>query len=326
MKYRKLGQTELNVSVIALGCSGYWGQPRFSEQQAHAVVREAFERGVNFFDTGHNYSQFNAEPRLGRVIRELLKNHNRSRLIISTKAGTVVPSTSIIPAKRGKQKDFSPDAIETSCVKSLANLHCDYLDIFQLHGISSDEVTDGLLNRLSRMKEKGMYRYLGINTHSEADMLFVSQHPEIFDIALIDYNLLQLDREPVINTLSSAGIGVVAGTVLAQGHLVRGKIGSIKSYADIWYLARALLKTSSRRLLFGSRGMKDILNSIPGMTAAQAAFAYVLQNPSIVSCVFGTTRINNLIEVLSATDMTLTEEKLLAIRLAFTKLTKKVSQ
>ena len=73
MKYRQLGNTELRVSEISLGCSGFWGNRYFSEKKATAVIYAAFERGINFFDTGHNYSSFNAEPRLGRIIKEILK-------------------------------------------------------------------------------------------------------------------------------------------------------------------------------------------------------------------------------------------------------------
>ena len=72
MKYRQLGNTELRVSEISVGCSGFWGNRYFSEKKATAVIYAAFERGINFFDTGHNYSTYNAEPRLGRIIKEII--------------------------------------------------------------------------------------------------------------------------------------------------------------------------------------------------------------------------------------------------------------
>ena len=328
MKYRKLGNTDLNVSVISLGCSGYWGQSYFPEHYAHEVVEEAFNRGINFFDTGHNYCKFNAEPRLGRVIRDILGTNERSKIVISTKAGTIIPSASILARSRAKQKDFSPASIEASCLKSIDNLHCGYLDIFHLHGISQSEITDELLKRLAKLKQDGLFRYLGINTHSEADMLFVSRHPDVFDVALIDYNVLQQDRETAIKTLHNAGIGVVAGTVLAQGHLVNGKIGSLRSPADIWYLARALLKNTGRRLAACSKQAKmpELLASFRSMSPAQAAFAYVLANPSVASCVFGTTKIANLNEIASTVDKTLLDNEIAAIKNAFARQTIRVSQ
>lgn len=328
MKYRKLGNTDLNVSAIALGCSGYWGQSYFPEHSAHKIVEEAFNIGINFFDTGHNYCKFNAEPRLGRAIRDILTTNDRSKIVISTKAGTIIPSAPILFGRRAKQKDFSPASIEASCLKSIDNLHCDYLDIFYLHGISQSEVTDELLKRLTKMKQDGLFRYLGINTHSQADMLFMSRHPDIFDVALIDYNVLQQDREIIIETLRNAGIGVVAGTVLAQGHLIKGKIGSLHSPADIWYLARALLKNTGRRLAASSKQtrMPELLASLRSMSPAQAAFAYVLANPAVASCVFGTTKIANLNEIASTVSKALDANEIAAIKGAFGRQTIRVSQ
>ncbi|MBK7704106.1 MAG: aldo/keto reductase [bacterium] len=326
MKYRQLGNTGLLVSEIALGCSGYWGNRRFPERKAIAVVAEAFERGVNFFDTGHNYCNFNAEPRLGRALQGLLDGGGRSRLVISTKAGTSVPSASIVPRERSKQKDFSPDYIERACTASITNLGCGYLDIFQLHGVTEAEITDQLLDRLRSMKERGLYRYLGINTHRYADMQFAAKHPDIFDMVLIDFNVLQLDREAAIGDLHRAGLGIAAGTVLAQGHLIKGKIGTVRSAADIWYLARALLKPAGRRLAGSSVAMRDALAKIAEMTPAQAAFSYILENPAIASCVFGTTSLANLNEVLEAPDKALSDESRRSIRDTFEALRTSLSE
>jgi len=324
MKYRKIGKTDLQVSEIAVGCSGYWGDRRFPEPKAAAIIHEAFERGVNFFDTGHNYSKFNAEPRLGRILKEILSTNIREKLVISSKAGTTVPSLPLLPSQRKKIKDFSPDYIEKACAESFRNLNCDYLDLFQLHGITEAQVTEPLLERLSSMKAKGMYRYLGVNTHNERDMRFIAKHPEIFNVVLIDYNVLQLDREPVIDVLHEAGIGVVAGTVLAQGHLVKGKIGSLKTFADVWYLLRAIVKPTGRRFSRNAKKMREALSS-DKMTSAQAAFAYILDNPKISSCVFGTTKIPNLLEIIDATEKTLDDDAKVAIRNAFNELQEKIS-
>lgn len=327
MKYRQLGKTGLSVSEISLGCSGFWGNKRFPEKKAEAVIHEAFERGVNFFDTGHHYCNFNAEPRLGRIVKNLLSRNDRTALIISSKAtNRAALRTSLTPSNRGsRERDYSPDYIEMSCAKSIKNLNCGYLDIFQLHGILETELTEQLLERLRSMKQKGMYRFLGINTHSEKVNLFVSNHPEIFDMVLLDYNVLQLDRDAVIEKLAQSGIGVVAGTVLAQGNLVEGKIGTLRSIADMWYLARATLKRDSRRLARNSKAMRQTLSSVKEMSAAQAAFAYVLENPGVSSCVFGTTNTANLIEILASVDKTLAEDSRIAIRRTFDAMPNRIS-
>lgn len=317
MKYRKLGLTNLLVSEISLGCSGYWGNRQFEEGKAIAIVREAYDRGVNFFDTGSNYSNFNAEPRLGLAIREILSHHDRSSLVISSKAGSLRGSAFQLAANRLPSQDFSPEAIENSCRRSIAKLGCGYLDILQLHGATKQDLTPRLLERLSKMRDQGLYRYLGINTHDSRVMQYIASTPLLCDMVLIDYNLLQLDREPLIQQLAQANVGVVAGTVLAQGHLVSTKIGSIRSGSFFWYLARTWLKPSSRRLARSSASMRTILRSIPGMTASQAAFSYILANPLVSSCVFGTTKHANLQDVLEAVDLQLDDVDKVAIRDAF---------
>lgn len=318
MKYRKLGRSDLFVSEIGIGCSGFWGDRKFPEQEAAKIILEAIQLGVNFFDTGHNYCNYNAEPRLGRILKTVFAKKNRSDLIISSKAGTTKGSAKLFRQSDNHSiKNFSADYIEECCKKSIQNLNCDYLDIFHLHGISKKNITDELIERLSVMKARGLFRYLGVNTHIAEDMLFIANHPEIFDVVLIDYNVLQLDREPIIEKLHDAGIGVVAGTVLAQGHLIEGKIGSIKSLADIWYLARATLKQAGRTLKQNSQAMRKTLSIIPTLTAAQAATSYVLHNKGISSCVFGTTKIKNLREIIASTEKDLNDRDRQLIRNAY---------
>lgn len=325
MKYRRLGSTDLHVSEISIGCSAYWGDKKYPEKKAAEIINESFNRGVNFFDTGHNYSNFNAEPRLGRIIKDIIARNDRSKIVISTKGGSIIGRAPIFSLRTIKTRDFSPDAIEASCYESIKNLKCDYIDIFQLHGISHTQITDELIDRLSAMKKKGMYRYLGINSHTKSELEYISRHSEIFDMVLLDYNVLQLDREEVIDTLHESGIGVVAGTVLAQGHLVRGQIGSIKNGSFFWYLARSLIKTTSRRLSRASREMRDVLSSISEMSPAQAAFAYILSNTKIASCVFGTTNINNCIEIIETSGKRLSESNMLVIRESFERLRNTIS-
>lgn len=324
MIYRKLGKTDLEISEIALGCSGYWGNKKFSEKKASAIVNTAFDKGVNFFDTGHNYSNFNAEPRLGRIIKDICRTNDRSKIVISSKGGSVIGGFN--PFSKKVKKDFSIDVIEKTIQKSISNLNCDYLDIFQLHGPTEEQLNDKFLNDLLKLKQKGLFRYLGANIHEEKNMEFISKHPEIFDMVLIDYNVLQLDRNPFIEKLSNAGIGVVAGTVLAQGHLIKGKNGSIKSGAFFWYLLRTMLKSTTRELKDNSKFMKETLASIEEMSAAQAAFSYILENNSISSCLFGTTNINNLTEIIETSGQKISEEGKISILDSFNKMTRKISK
>mgnify|MGYP000858941731 CR=1 FL=1 len=198
---RTLGRTGLAVSPVGLGCSGFWGHRRFPEQSAAHVVEHALARGVNLLDTGHNYSGFHAEPRLGRILRPLLKRYPRESLVISSKGGTLTGQAGISGAE---QRNFSPAAITASCEASLRNLGLDYLDIYQLHGASQHDINDDLLAALQRLRERGLIRHTGINTHTASTLCWMIDHPTLFDVVLLDYNALQQDREPLIDRLHAA--------------------------------------------------------------------------------------------------------------------------
>jgi len=308
MKYRKLGNTDISVSEIGLGCSGFWGDKRFSDSSAIKVVQDAYHAGVNFFDTGSNYSNFNAEPRLGRAIKEILKSNPRDSIVVSTKAGSLSGYAPRVEDNDLTNTDFSPQAITDSCMKSIANLNCGHIDVFQLHGFKQEMLNDELFDCLLSLKAKGLIRSIGVNTHFRDDLVELIKYPQIFDMVLIDCNLLQLDRFEIIGKLKAAGIGVVVGTVLAQGHLVSKKVGSFKNGSFFWYLARTLIKPTTKEFSRSSARMRDVLSSLKEMSAAQAAFSYLLDNQDISSCLFGTTNPANLMEVIEASDKKLLPE------------------
>lgn len=301
---RMLGRTGLAVSPVGLGCSGFWGHRRFAEDAAAAVVERALARGVNLLDTGHNYSGFHAEPRLGRILRPLLARYPRDSLVISSKGGTLTGQAGI----RGvEHRDFSPAAITASCEASLRNLGLDHLDIYQLHGASEHDINDELLLALQRLRERGLIRHTGINTHSASTLRWMIDHPEAFDVVLLDYNVLQQDREPLIDRLHAAGVGVLAGTVLAQGHLLPAR-ARLPRLADGWYLARAWLKPSSRALMRSATALRRAVAAVSAQSPAQTAFAYVLGHPGVASGILGTTRIGNLDEVLDTVPAALSRD------------------
>ncbi len=310
MLYREVSGKR--VSAIGFGCAGFWGQRRFSESQAVRLIHEAVALGINHFDTGHNYSNYNAEPRLGRALADLVGVHGRSNFFISSKAGTVRGS----PFDRRPQ-NLTPDYIETACAKSLSNLGVECLDVFYLHSIGPHHITDDLLSRLSSMRRRGMFRLLGVNTHTPEVMRHIAGLGGTFDVALIDFNVAQLDRIAQIEMLCGAGIVVVTGNILAQGHLIAGKIGRIRSLADVYYLARATLSQEAKNLSRASRTLQSSLAKVSGMSAAQAAMAYALAVPGISSCIFGTTSLRNLTEIVGAANKTMFSEDRAAIESAY---------
>ena len=284
MLYRPLGKTGLTVSEIGLGCASWWGQTAFDERQAIALVHAALERGVTFLDTGASYSNGNAEPRLGRALR----GRDLSDLVIATKAGTRHDGRRIV-------RDMSPGAIESSLMRSLANLGLERLPLLQLHGPAIVDLNSELLTALEGLKARGLVQALGVNSFDPAVIDHVAGLPQ-FDVVMVDYNVLRPERGPLIARAAAAGKGVLAGMPLAMGH-TGGQVLKLRAPRDIWYALRAL-KNHRAEVRAGRRF--GFLHQQPGISGAQAALAYVLANRDVACAVMGTTRMAHLLDNLDA--------------------------
>ena len=215
MKYRQLGQTDLRPSVLSFGCmrlAAITGDARESD----ATLLEAFEQGINFFDTADSYHHGESERILGRVFKG-----KRDRILICSKSGDTANlakrvRTQIAPlakrvlthsayardlaaARRSrvqrvppeytedpgdvglKNKDFRPDYIEKAITRSLGRLRTDYLDLFLLHSPPGSALSeDALFERLERLRERGMIRYTVCRCERVCRrrcLIFVSHNP-----------------------------------------------------------------------------------------------------------------------------------------------------
>jgi aryl-alcohol dehydrogenase-like predicted oxidoreductase len=299
MLYRPLGATELTVSEIGFGAASWWGKPAFDERKALGLVHAAIDGGVTFFDTGASYSAGEAEPRLGRALRD----RDATNLVVATKAGTFHSGGGRIG------RDFSPQAITASAERSLKNLGLDVLPLLQLHGPAIGELTDELRATLADLKAKGLVRALGVNSFDPAVIDHVVGLPD-FDVVMVDYNVLRPEREPLIARAAAAGKGVLAGMALAMGHTGL-QVTKLRGPQDLWYAARGLARHRGE-VAKGARF--GFLNRVEGMTGPQAALAYVLANPHVASAVIGTTRPAHLRENLAASGMILPADVAARIR------------
>src|SRR5579884_668998 len=153
MEYRTLGRTGLRVSVAGLGCGGNsrlgLGTGK-SEAEAIALVRAALDLGVTFFDTAAAYG---TEAVLGKA----LKGVPRERIVIATKASW---------------GPLSPERVVASLDRSLRRLGTDYIDVFQLHGVSPAayaQAREVVAPALLRERDKGKLRFLGITEAASSD-------------------------------------------------------------------------------------------------------------------------------------------------------------
>ena len=298
---RILGRTNLELSEIGFGCASYWGKASFNESEAIRLVEIAVEKGVNFLDTGFSYSAGNAELRLAKALRKI---KNSQDLIISSKAGTRITSTGRYVT------DINPAWINESLDLTLDNIGLDHLPLFQLHGPSvKDLENEELLQLLLDMKSSGRVGFVGVNTY-ERDVIEKILSLDVFDFVMIDYNILMQHREPVISRFVEKGIGVMAGSALANS-LYSNRVFNIRGVKDLWYLARAL--KNHRGALLKGRSFRFI-NDLPDLTGSQVALAYVLENTEVTTAVFGTTTEKHLLENLDSANIQLPRELLEQIR------------
>ncbi|MFT7245543.1 MAG: aryl-alcohol dehydrogenase-like predicted oxidoreductase [Candidatus Azotimanducaceae bacterium] len=181
MQYTTLGRTELKVSVVGLGCGGHsrLGTAQ-GKSMAHGetIVRRALELGVNFIDTAAAYG---TEPAVGEVIKG-----QRDGVVISTKAG-IGHSGQLLSATQ----------VQASLENSLHSLGTEYIDVFNLHGVTLDEydhAIDNILPMLERQKVAGKIRYLGVTEafirDPAHDMLQRALVDDLFDVIMVGFNLI----------------------------------------------------------------------------------------------------------------------------------------
>lgn len=294
MKYRQLGASTIKVSEIGFGCASYWGKKVFQEKKAIELVHMAVEKGVTLFDTGHSYSNGNAELRLGKALSGISPQID---LCISTKAGTRIANNGSL------YNDFSPAWITQSCQQSLTHLKVEQIGVFHLHGPNIEDLNDDLYEILLKLKQKGLIRALAINAFDEGIIRHAATS-KVFDCVMLDYNIMCQHREKLIDDLSAQNIAIMAAAPLA-GSLYSNRIFKLKGLKDLWYLARAL-KNSPANILKGRK--YKFINESQHYTGAQVALAFVLNNPKISCAIFGSTSRKHLLENLAASEIDLSAD------------------
>jgi aryl-alcohol dehydrogenase-like predicted oxidoreductase len=283
--YKTIGASDTLISSVGLGCASAWGQSWFDENTAIKIVRRAIELGVTAFDTGPSYSNGNAEPRLGKAIQGV----EVDKLLISTKAGTHIGAN-------GKLfHDMGPEAILSSVERSRQQLGLDTIPLLYLHGPRKNELNNQLFDTLVELRHRGWVRMLGFSS-ADIEVLETAESLPVFEVVMLEYNVLRSNREHLIAELAQSGKFVVAGKAMAN-RLYAPTFLWPKSRADVWYLLRAL--KNYRRDIFRA-WKRPSLGGCSGWTEAQIALAFVLSDNNIGTAMFGTTNLQHLEENVAA--------------------------
>ena len=337
MQYRKLGQTGIEVSVICLGTMTFGEQN--NEADAHAQLDYALERGVNFIDTAEMYpvppgrdTYTRTEQYIGSWLQ---KRGRRDNIVLASKIAGPSRGNDGQDYIRGGSR-FTRAQIHAACDASLARLHTDYLDLYQLHwperrvnyfgrlGMSAlDDPADctplaETVAALDELVQAGKIRAYGLSNETPWGAmahLRESAHSGHTRAVSIQnpYNLLNRSYEVGLAEISlREHIGLLAYSPLAFGMLT-GKYRR-KPWQPEWRIARFERFTRyNKPQAFAAVERYAAVAEQAGLSLTQMALAFVNSRPFVTSNIIGATNLDQLAENIASIDITLSDDTLAAI-------------
>ncbi|MGE5600877.1 MAG: aldo/keto reductase family protein [Pseudomonadota bacterium] len=285
MKYRKLGDSSLEVSEISLGSWLTYGVGVQAEK-ARACLDAAFDVGINFIDTANVYGRGAAETFLG----EALKSRQRDSYVLTTKLYFPMSDTDF---------GLSRTQVEKQLDASLKRLQTDYVDLYQCHRYDSGTPLEETMEALTRAVESGKVRYIGFSewpadkigealelSNSRGFAKFVSSQPQ--------YSLVWREPEQEVIPISADnGISQIVWSPLGQGVLT-GKYdpdqpppaGTRATSEEMGGFIKRLMQPE---LLRAVQRLKPIAEEA-GLSLPQFALAWILREPNVASAIIGASR------------------------------------
>jgi aryl-alcohol dehydrogenase-like predicted oxidoreductase len=311
MQTRRLGNSNLEVSAIGLGCmslSGAYGEA-LSMEAAADLLRAAYDRGITFFDTAEIYGPFLNEKQLGKGLAPI-----RDKVVIATKFGFRL----VEGDKPSQGFDSRPAHIREVCDASLQRLGTDHIDLFYQHRVDPDVPIEEVAGTVGDLIREGKVRHFGM---SEADAATIRRAHAVQPVTALqsEYSLWSRGIEAeILPTLRELGIGLVPFSPLGRGFLT----GSVKPDTVAEGDFRHTMPRFSGEAGAHNFRLVEALQALAaqkGCTAAQLALAWVLHQGDDMVPIPGTRRIERLEENIAAADIALTESDFAAIEAAFPK-------
>jgi L-galactose dehydrogenase len=263
MDYRKLGQTDLNLSLVGFGSSplgNAFGD--IDPAEATRAVHFAVDSGINFFDCSPYYGLTLAETRLGTALAG-----RRERVVLATKCG-----------RYGVDEfDFSAKRVIASMEQSLRRLQTDYIDLFQVHDAEfgdMQQIIDETLPALRQLQQQGKARYIGITGYPPKLLKRIAEVTPVDSIlTYCHYNLMNTDMDEVLTAFCrERGIGLINAAALHMGILTE------QGPAE-WHPAPQEVREAGRKV---ARFCHD-----HGVDIAEVAMRFCLDHPYVSSTLIG---------------------------------------
>jgi aryl-alcohol dehydrogenase-like predicted oxidoreductase len=316
MQKRKLGNSNLEVSALGLGCMGMsfsYGPPK-DKQEMTALLHAAVDRGITFFDTAEVYGPFTNEELVGEALGPFHKH-----LVIATKFGFDVSGSDKRPGAAGVNS--RPDNIKNAVEGSLKRLKIETIDLLYQHRVDPNVPIEDVAGAVKKLIEVGKVKHFGL---SEAGVQTIRRAHAVQPITALQSEYSLWTRKPeneVIPTLEELGIGFVPYSPLGKGFLT-GKMNENTKLDSSDF--RSTLPRFTPEAMKANQALVDLLGQIAqrkNATPAQIALAWLLaQKPWIVP-IPGTTKLNRLDENIGAVAVELTAEDLQEIEIAASKIT-----
>jgi len=308
MKTTQLGNTDLQVSRLCLGCMTF-GEPdrgrhawTLPEESSRPLIRQALEAGINFFDTANSYSDGSSEEIVGRALKEFAR---REDVVVATKVYFPLSNLS---------QGLSRKNIMQSIDDSLQRLDMEYVDLLQIHRWDYETPLEETLEALSDVVKAGKARYIGASSMYAwqfAKAVYTQrQHGWAQFVSMQDqYNLIQREEEREMHPLCLAeNIAVLPWSPLARGRLTRPWGETTARSASDEFGKTLYSATEENDAAIAQR--VEAIAAQKGVSRAQVALAWLLHKPAVTAPIIGASRTEQLADLVKAVEVTLSAEEI----------------
>ncbi|XP_050223499.1 probable aldo-keto reductase 1 isoform X2 [Mercurialis annua] len=283
-----------------MGLSGMYNAP-VSDEFGISIIKEAFIRGITFFDTADCYGPYTNEILVGKALKQL----PREKIQLATKFGVDASNYDF----RKASINGSPEYVRACCEASLKRLDVEYIDLYYQHRVDTSVPIEETMGELKKLVEEGKIKYIGL---SEASPNTIKRAHKVHPVTAVqmEWSLWTRDlEEEIVPLCRELGIAIVPYSPLGRGFFGgKAVTESLPSETILKSYPRFAGENVEKNKVFYTR-IENLAKKY-GCTPAQLALAWVLNQGDDVVPIPGTTKIKNLIDNIEALRINLTKDEL----------------